>query len=102
MAAPAQFSHATRPARKTHGSAHSPRQRKTLLLSEWDPISVGDEPAAKDEYDAYAAIVVDMIDAGRSEADIADYLVSIEADAMGLEADRRRAEAVAAKLMALA
>ena len=73
-----------------------------LLLSEWDPIGICDEPAAQDEYDAYAAVIVDMINAGRSEAELADYLVSLETDAMGLKADRRRAEAVATKLTALA
>jgi hypothetical protein len=81
---------------------HSLDGVRTLLLSEWDPIGVRDEPAAQDEYDAYAAVIVDMINAGRSETELADYLVSLETDAMGLAADRRRAEAVATKLTALA
>jgi len=71
---------------------------RALLLS--DPIGFRDEPAAQDECDACASVIVDMINAGRSETELADYLVSLETDAMGLEADRRRAESVATKLTA--
>ena len=66
-----------------------------LLLSEWDPIGIRDEPVVQDEYDACAAVIVDVVDTGRSETELADYRVSVETEAMGLAADRRRAEAVA-------
>jgi len=84
------------------GLRHRLDNVKALLLSEWDPIGIRDEPAAQDEYDAYAAVIADMIDAGRSETELADYLVSVGSEAIGLRADQRPAEAVAAKLVALA
>jgi len=80
------------------GLRHRLDNVKALLLSEWDPIGIRDQPAAQDEYDAYAAVIADMIHAGRSETELANYLVSVETQAMGLEADRRRAESVAARL----
>lgn len=74
---------------------------RTLLPSDWDPIGVRDAPTAQDEYDAYAKGVLGLLEAGASQARLADYLIGVEADAMGLHPDRRRAEAVVARLMAV-
>ena len=75
---------------------------RTLLLSEWDPIGIHDEPAAQDEYDTYAAVIVDMLSAGARPTEIADYLVGVEERAMGLEANPARAASVAAALAEVA
>lgn len=66
-----------------------------------DPIGVRDEPAAQDEYDAYAHAILDQLRAGVSHAALVDYLVDVEANRMGLMPDRGRAEDVATRLTAL-
>src|SRR5688572_26608114 len=35
--------------------------RARMLMRDWDPICVGDEPLAQDEYDEYARRVVQML-----------------------------------------
>ena len=55
-----------------------------ILIHEWDPIGVGDDPIAQDEYDMYIPGALRMIIDGRSEQEIADYLDRIETNNMGL------------------
>jgi hypothetical protein len=75
---------------------------RPLLLRDWDPIGVADEPRAQDEYDAYAPKVARMIADGTAASDVAAYLLSIERDRMGLPGDAGRAARVARQLLALA
>ena len=74
---------------------------KAILLVDWDPIGVRDEPAARDEYDTYAVEILDLLAAGVSQSALVGYLVDIEANRMGLIPDSSRAEVVAAHLTAL-
>jgi hypothetical protein len=72
-----------------------------ILIHEWDPIGVGDEPMAQDEYDAYIPGALRMIADGKSDLEIAEYLEKIETEAMGLswaEGVRERNLRVAQKL----
>ena len=62
-----------------------------ILLAEWDPIGIRDEPAAEDEYDAYATEIVSLIERGATAAQIADRLLQIEGDVLGIAPDRARA-----------
>jgi hypothetical protein len=78
---------------------------RQILLHDWDPIGIQDEPAASDEYDRYAdrAYVMLMDERATAEA-IAAYLDLIAAEHMGLGNSQRGAEAsrqVAQKLVAL-
>jgi hypothetical protein len=73
--------------------SYSPDQEavRKVLLWDWDPIGVAGIPAAVDEYDCYVAAVAQMVVAGKSAADLAEHLVRIEVDRMGLGGDHDRA-----------
>jgi hypothetical protein len=72
-----------------------------VLLHRWDPIGIADEPAAQDEYDAYAPLLVSMMHAGAKADALSRHLLSIERDRMGLPGDALRAARVAEQLMAI-
>lgn len=61
-----------------------------VLLKEWDPIGVRDEPMAQDEYDAYVPRIYGLLKRGASRTAIAEYLVELETETMGLGGNRRR------------
>lgn len=63
-----------------------------ILIREWDPIGVGDEPMAQDEYDAYIPGALRMVADGRDEQAISDYLQGIETESMGLSLTKGAAE----------
>ncbi|MDR0522383.1 MAG: hypothetical protein LBH00_11100 [Planctomycetaceae bacterium] len=51
------------------------RNVRNMLLNEWDPLGVRDEPTAQDEYNLYAdEIVALMQDAPLNESGLLDYL----------------------------
>lgn len=54
--------------------------------SKWDPIGVGgpDDGWPADEYDAYLLQAAGQLWHGRSDQEVADYLVEIETEHMGL------------------
>ena len=66
------------------------------------PIAIAGIPHTADEYDTYAAPIARMIVAENSISELANHLVEIEVDAMGLKGDQDRARIVAAKLLSLA
>jgi hypothetical protein len=75
---------------------------RAILLNDWDRIGVAGVREAADEYDRYAAPIARMIAAGSSISELAEHLVGIEVDMMGLGGDHERARAVAVKLLSLA
>jgi len=54
-----------------------------VLLRNWDPLGVKDEPQAQDEYDAYVGGVYHLIASGATAKQIAEHLVRIETDRLG-------------------
>ncbi len=82
-------------ARRYHGAIHD------ALIKEWDPIGVGDEPEAQDEYDDYVPAVHKLLITRASADEIFDYLWWLETEHMGLRGDRRRTKAFAARLLRL-
>ncbi len=60
-----------------------------VLLHEWDPIGVSNEPNAQDEYDSYVAGVFHLLAAGVSNDELIDHLLEIETDRMGLPGQER-------------
>lgn len=64
--------------RNAHEAAHD------ILTHEWDPIGVGDEPMAQDEYNAYIGGVLSMLRSGKNDKAIAKHLLQIETEDMGL------------------
>lgn len=74
---------------------------KAILREQWDPIGIKDEPAARDEYDSYAIEIDRMLWERPTVDGIAQRLLTIETDLMGLEGDREHAERVSHALLRL-
>lgn len=77
---------------------------RRLLLDEWDPIGVRNDPEAQDEYDAYVGPVYARIVNKRGSFPIVQYLLDVETSRMGLNArmSSLSLEPLAQKLAALA
>jgi hypothetical protein len=74
---------------------------QVVLLRAWDPIGVRDIPEAVDEYDSYAPAVLQMLDDGASDEQIADYLTGIVRDRMELRPNPTADKDIAAMLREL-
>jgi hypothetical protein len=73
-----------------------------VLLRNWDPIGIKDEPRAQDEYDAYVGGVYRLIASGASARQIAEHLAKLEADQLGFaDTDPKMLIQVAEKLLRL-
>lgn len=59
------------------------RQIGEVLLRNWDPLSVADEPECADEYNAYVGPVYRLLESGASDREIAKHLVAVETNALG-------------------
>ncbi|MET0604870.1 MAG: hypothetical protein ABWZ80_00290 [Beijerinckiaceae bacterium] len=70
----------------------------SVLMSDWDPIDIGGVVAAKDEYDDVASRIVGLLLSQASSASIAEELIRIETDDMGVKPDVTRATRVAVRL----
>jgi len=57
---------------------------RRILLSEWDPIGIKDEPMAQDEYDRYLGDVLGLLEREAGDAEIASYLNWVSRERMGL------------------
>lgn len=82
-------------ARRYHEAIHA------ILLREWDPIGIADEPNAQDEYDSYIHEVHGMLIRHEPRHRLVDHLWWIETEHMGLFGNRSRTEAVADRLIGL-
>lgn len=60
-------------------------QIRRILLEEWDPIGVADEPLAQDEYDGYLGGICDLLERGASEAELVSHLHLTETVNMGMQ-----------------
>lgn len=73
-----------------------------VLLRDWDPVGVRDEPKAQGEYDAYVGGVYKLIAAGATARELAEHLGRVEAEHLGLkDADPKKLIRVAEKLLKL-
>jgi hypothetical protein len=54
------------------------KEVRTILLKEWDPLNVGDNPNLADEYESYLPELLKFLKAHHSIHEIADYLEGIE------------------------
>jgi hypothetical protein len=59
-------------------------QMRRVLLEEWDPIGIADEPRAQNEYDGYLGDIYDLLSSDVSEAEIALCLNQFETVTMGI------------------
>lgn len=74
---------------------------KDVLLQEWDPIGVREMPEAQDEYDGYVPAIYSMLISRKPLNEVFNYLLWLEAEHMGLTADRQRTQSIAEKLVDL-
>jgi hypothetical protein len=75
---------------------------RAVLLSEWDPLGVADNPSCRDEYDRYVATACRLLREGADEHKLAAYLSQVQEVAMGLSrVDSERDRSVARRLLAL-
>ena len=71
------------------------------LLQHWDPIGVSSYPEAHDEYNGYVPTIVRFLDNGADPNRIADYLLYVEAERMGLPGRPERNLEAARKIVEL-
>jgi hypothetical protein len=74
---------------------------KTVLLWAWDPIGVRGIEEATDEYDSYVPSVLELLERGSADEEVAQYLTSVEREQMQLTPHPSRNENVAALLREL-
>ena len=74
---------------------------RTVLMEDWDPIDIKDEPAAQDEYDGFIQHILGLLNRDASVSALSERLLQIETMEMGLRGDYERALRVAEKLAAL-
>lgn len=55
-----------------------------------DPIGIRDEPNAQDEYDSYGGRVCGLLKQRKSDDEIADFLIGVVRDRMGLDRATRQ------------
>ena len=77
------------------------RMVRVVLLWAWDPIGVRGIPEAVDEYDSYAPAILQLLESGASNRELADHLTSIVRDRMELRPNPTAAEDVAGMLREL-
>jgi hypothetical protein len=66
------------------------RNLRAILLKEWDPLEVGDNPNLFDEYELYLPGILSFVNAGHTSNEIAEYLKGIEESLeITLPAERR-------------
>lgn len=72
-----------------------------ILLEDWDPIGINDEPEARDEYTTYVPGIINLLIADRSRKKLSAYLEELESDWMGVRVPSERRVAVAKKLLSV-
>jgi hypothetical protein len=74
---------------------------RRVFIESWDPIGIGKDVEAQDEYDAYLGTMYALLARDAPAEEIVAYLNWIETDRMGLNSDVRRLAAVAEELRSL-
>jgi hypothetical protein len=82
-------------------SASKKEVLRTLLLRDWDPIGIGNEPAAQNEYNAYADDVAQRLSAGATLREIESYLRAVVHERMRMDNDPADYPALMSKIAAL-
>jgi hypothetical protein len=59
-------------------------QIQRILMADWDPIGVSDEPLAATEYDLYIGDVYDLLMRSASHREIVTFLRWVEIERMGM------------------
>ena len=56
-----------------------------ILLRNWDPLGVSDDPEQSDEYTSHVGGVYRLLVSGASDREIAEHLVRLETEQLGYE-----------------
>jgi hypothetical protein len=59
-------------------NARGALELRTIFLTDWDPLLVGDAAQAQDEYDGYLGELGDLLRKGAGGKAVAEYLASCE------------------------
>jgi hypothetical protein len=70
---------------------------RRVFLGVWDPIRIGDEPNAQDEYDGYIGRVFELLVTGGSDKEIIEHLLWAT-ERMGMDGSRASLQTVTAAL----
>ena len=71
---------------------------RSVLLRDWDPLGVGDNPNLAAEYDSYIPELLRLLRAGASAEAIAEYLGIVERR-LGVSTSTEKAMEVAAQMV---
>jgi hypothetical protein len=75
---------------------------RTVLLRDWDPLGIGDNPNLRDEYDSYIPQLARILSVPPVSKDVVlAYLRGIEVRQMGLPEDSERIVTAASNLVRL-
>jgi len=74
---------------------------RQILLTDWDPVGIRDNPKLSDEYDRYVSVVEEEIIRTDSVELVSELLKEIETNQIGLETTDALRRATAIKLVAL-
>lgn len=69
-----------------------------FLLQHWDPIGIGSDPSAYDEYELYVKDIYLIIFNSQSYQELFDYLRRVETENIGLEGDIHKTKEIAQTL----
>ena len=87
--------------KKSDHQAEYQKQIKKILMEDWDPIGVSDEPEAQTEYDNYIPHIYSQLIHDRPREEIFENLWKVETNSMGLPGDRRVTEKAVESLIKL-
>ncbi len=65
-----------------------------ILIQRWDPIGIGDDDAAQDEYDSYIEPLCQLLLSQQSKQEIFEFLWFIETTHMGLKGNYHHTQAI--------
>jgi hypothetical protein len=71
---------------------------RQVLLADWDPLGVGDNPNLSDEYDSYIPEIILSLRRGSDATNICQHLQSIETK-LGLTPSKERCDLTARRLI---
>jgi len=71
---------------------------RSILLRDWDPLGVGNNPKLSDEYDSCIPVIYRMIQGGTTAQEIQQYLIAVD-EKWGGSPNIEGAKLAAARLM---
>lgn len=71
---------------------------RLVLVKEWDPLSIANEPFAQDEYNNYIPTIFRLLDEGADENKLTKHLEQLTTVSMGLSSRADHNIAVARRL----